>query len=88
MSWFVYIVECIDKTYYTGITYNLKNRIADHNCGRYKKSFTKGRLPVKLVYWERFDSRISAAKREIVIKDKSRINKEKLIKSLHRISNL
>ena len=84
MSWFVYIVECSDKTYYTGITYNLRDRISDHNSGRYKTSFTKSRRPVKLVYWEKFMNRAEAAKREIVIKDKSRINKEKLINSLLR----
>ena len=84
MAWFVYIVECDDGMYYTGISFNLKDRIRDHNEGRYKSSFTRGRLPVKLVYWEKFINRFDAAKREKVVKDYSRLKKLKLINSLHR----
>ena len=64
MSWFVYIVECKDKAYYTGICWNLKKRIDEHNKGVYKTSFTKGRLPVQLAYWEKFENRFLAARRE------------------------
>ncbi len=85
MAWFVYIVECKDRSYYTGICWNLKQRIADHNYSRYKTSFTKGRLPVKLVFWEKFANRIEAAKREKIIKGFSRFKKSKLIDSLHRV---
>jgi len=38
MSWFVYIVECRDKSFYTGICWNLKKRIKEHNEGFYHQS--------------------------------------------------
>lgn len=84
MAWFTYIVECADKSFYTGICWNLKKRIKEHNQGLYKTSFTKSRLPVKLVYWEKFADRFIAAKREKVIKGYSRLKKENLVDSLHR----
>ena len=84
MAWFVYIVKCKDETFYTGITWNLKKRIEDHNRGIYKFSFTKGRLPVKLVYWEKFSNRFEASKKEKNVKGFSRLKKLKLINSLHR----
>jgi len=88
MAWFVYIVECTDKSYYTGICWNLKKRIKQHNEAWYKNSFTKGRQPVKLVYWERFSNRFDAAKRERVIKGYSRLKKSKLVSSLYRTRSL
>ena len=84
MAWFVYIVECVDKSYYTGICWNLRKRIKEHNEGFYKSSFTKGRLPVKLVYWERYNNRSDAAKREKIIKGFGRVKKSRLVSSLHR----
>ena len=84
MAWFVYIVECNDTSLYAGICWNLKKRIKEHNNGLYRGAFTKGRLPVKLVYWERFANRFEAAKREKEIKGWNRVKKEKLMKSLHR----
>ena len=85
MSWFVYIVECKDSTFYTGLTWNLKQRIKNHNSVKYRLSFTKSRLPVKLVYWEKHENKIEAAKREKIIKDYSRLKKKKLIDSLLRV---
>ena len=85
MSWFAYIVECKDNSFYTGICWNLKRRVSEHNNGVYKTSFAKGRLPVKLVYWERFEDRFQAAKREREVKGFGRFKKQKLIDSLHRM---
>ncbi len=82
MAWFVYIVSCKDESFYTGIAWNLKKRISEHNSGKYL-NFTKSRLPVKLVYWERFYNRFKAAKREKEIKGWRREKKINLIKSLH-----
>mgnify|MGYP001619181881 FL=1 len=67
--------------YYTGITWNLKKRIAEHNSGK-DTSIQKSRLPVRLVYWEKFKTRMLAAKREKEIKGWRREKKELLIKSL------
>ena len=82
MDCFLYIVECSDKTYYTGITWNLEKRISEHNRG-VKTSVQPSRRPVQLVYSERFSTRIDAAKREKEIKGWRREKKEQLIASLH-----
>lgn len=81
MPCFVYILRYSDGMYYTGITWNLKKRIAEHNAG-IKTAIQKSRLPVKLVYWEQFETRIEAAKKEKKIKGWRREKKEILMKSL------
>lgn len=80
MSWIVYILECADKTLYTGITNDLKRRLAQHNAGQGAK-YTKGRRPVKLVYREACESRSVATKREIEIKVMSRAEKLALVEN-------
>ena len=83
--YFVYIVKCKDETFYTGICTDLVRRILEHNTGKYKRAYTKGRAPVKLVYWETSTDRSSASKREIEIKGWGRFKKDKLIKSLRKV---
>jgi len=78
MSWFVYIVECADKTLYTGITNDLTRRINMHNDGTGAK-YTKTRTPVKLLYSEGAASRSEALKREYSLKKLSRNDKLKLL---------
>lgn len=80
---YVYILLCDDNTLYTGWTVNLDNRIAAHNRGKASK-YTRGRLPVKLVYYESFDNKIEAQKREYEIKQFSRNKKLLLIKNNHK----
>ena len=65
--WTVYILECKDKTLYTGITNNLERRIAQHENGTGAK-YTKGRGPFKLIYQETCKNRALASKREYEIK--------------------
>ncbi|PJB99313.1 MAG: hypothetical protein CO077_02395 [Candidatus Nealsonbacteria bacterium CG_4_9_14_0_8_um_filter_35_12] len=77
---FVYIIKCRNGVYYTGITWNLEKRIKEHNLG-IKTPIQKSRRPVRLVYWEKFENRKEAAKREREIKGWRREKKEKLIKS-------
>ena len=77
-EWQVYIVECSDKTLYTGITNNLTKRLESHNLGIGAK-YTKSRNPVSLVYKETLGGRGQALKREIAIKKLSREEKKKLI---------
>jgi putative endonuclease len=79
MDWYVYILECSDKSLYTGITNNIEKRIKTHNAGKGSKSLL-GKLPVKLVYSEKADNRSEALKREAVIKKLTR--KEKLLLTL------
>lgn len=80
MSWFVYILECRDKTLYTGITINLEKRETAHNMGKGAKSIL-GRRPVKIVYSEVYNTRIEASKREYEIKTWKRDKKLELIRS-------
>jgi putative endonuclease len=62
--WFVYLVQCIDNTYYIGITNNLDKRIEAHNTGGGAK-YTRGRRPVKLIKSISVSSKSEALKLEI-----------------------
>jgi putative endonuclease len=74
---YCYIVECADRTYYTGWAVDPEKRVAVHNKGRGAK-YTKMRLPVKLVYVEQQPDRTTAMKRERAIKKMTRDGKRKL----------
>ena len=74
---YVYIVECSDGTYYTGYTNDIEKRINAHNNGKGAK-YTRGRIPVKLRYLEKYNTKSEALKREHSIKKQSRIEKQKL----------
>ena len=80
LSWYVYILQCSDNSYYTGHTNNLENRLKKHNSG-HGAAYTRSRLPVKIIYNESHPDRSSALKREIQIKKWSRDKKMALIKN-------
>lgn len=75
---YVYILECSDKTLYTGYTPDLKSRLKKHNNSMGAK-YTRGRTPVKLVYFECCENKSDALKREIAIKKLTRKKKLDLI---------
>lgn len=75
---FTYIVKCSDGTYYTGWTTNLEKRVKAHNEGKGAK-YTRTRGPVELVYYEEYEDKIEAMRREYAIKQLTRKQKEKLI---------
>lgn len=75
---YTYIVKCSDGTLYTGWTNQLDKRIKDHNDGKGAK-YTKSRRPVELVYYETFDTKEEAMRREYAIKHMSRREKEELL---------
>ena len=77
---YTYILRCGDGSLYTGWTNHLTKRVADHNAGRGAK-YTKAHLPVELVYYEIFETKEEAMKRECDIKKLSRPQKERLIES-------
>ena len=66
-SWFVYILECRDGTFYVGITTDIAARIKAHNAGRGAR-FTRGRGPVTLRYVEPQADKSHATRRELEIK--------------------
>jgi len=78
MSFYCYIVECADGSYYTGWTVDPERRVATHNKGRGAK-YTRMRLPVKLVYVEEQTDIRTAMRRERAIKRMKREGKSKLI---------
>lgn len=75
---YTYILKCKDGSLYTGWTNNLDKRIADHNAGKGAK-YTKSRRPVELVYYESFDTKEDAMKREYEIKKMKRSEKIELL---------
>jgi len=77
-SWTLYILECNDRSLYTGITTNLKKRLKCHNEKRASK-YTRSRLPCKVVHAEIFDEESLARKREAEIKGLSRKRKLELV---------
>lgn len=78
-DWFVYMVECGDRSLYTGITKDLERRVNEHNSGNLGASYTRARRPVKLVYSESQPDRSSASRREAAIKKLSRKQKQALL---------
>ena len=77
---YTYILRCGDGSLYTGWTNHLTKRVADHNAGRGAK-YPKAHLPVELAYYETFETKEEAMKRECAIKKLSRPQKERLIES-------
>lgn len=75
---YVYILECRDNTLYTGYTVDIDERIIKHNEGIGAK-YTRGRIPVKLVYLEEYENKSDALKRECALKKLSRQEKLALI---------
>ncbi|HHD2751638.1 TPA: GIY-YIG nuclease family protein [Clostridium perfringens] len=77
---YVYILKCKDNSLYTGWTNNLEKRINAHNNGCGAK-YTRGRGPVKLMYFEVFEDKREAQSREYYIKKLTKEQKLKLINS-------
>lgn len=75
---YTYLLKCADGTLYCGWTNRLRHRIEAHNAGKAAK-YTKGRRPVTLVYYEVFETRKEAMKREAEIKRLTRQEKLELI---------
>ncbi len=77
--YFVYILQCSDNSYYTGVTRNVEKRVYEHQEGLIKSSYTHSRRSVKLVYTEGSSKSLDAIEREKQIKGWSRKKKEALI---------
>lgn len=75
---YTYIVSCRDGSLYTGWTNNLEKRMKDHNDGKGAK-YTKARRPVVLAYYEEYETKSDAMRREYEIKQMSRKQKIALI---------
>lgn len=79
MKYFVYILECSDKTLYIGSTNDLEKRLKQHNNSKSGAHYTKIRRPVVLRYSEKLDTFAEARKREAELKRLPREKKLRLI---------
>lgn len=72
-GFYFYVLYCADDTLYAGFTTNVKHRFDAHESGRGAK-YTKPqkRHPLKLLYWERFETKSAALKAEYAFKHQSR----------------
>ena len=76
---YMYVLKCSDGTLYTGYTTNIQKRLAVHNSGKGAK-YTRVRLPVTLLYYEKFPNKSAAMSAEALFKKKSRQEKLAYIK--------
>lgn len=81
--YFLYILECVDGTLYTGITTDLDRRILEHNTSPLGARYTSSRRPVKLVYAKSYLNRSIASKVEAKVKKMTRVEKIKIIIQAH-----
>ena len=85
----MYILKCVDGSYYTGSTWSLQRRLAQHQSGEGARHTAK-RLPVELVFCEEYDRVEDAYRREKQVQRWSRKKKEALImgdtNELHRLA--
>jgi putative endonuclease len=81
--YFVYILECADKTLYVGSTNDLEKRLHQHNNSKSGAHYTKIRRPVVLKYSEQLETFAESRKREAEIKRLERSDKIKLVKNIN-----
>lgn len=78
-SYSVYILECSDQSYYTGVINNLEKRIAEHKYGIDPKCYTYKRRPLELKFVEEFNDVNQAIAREKQLKRWTKRKKKALI---------
>ena len=78
--YYVYLIECKDRTIYTGITTDIQRRFKEHNSGK-GGAYTRSRKVKKILYTEQYTDRSSALKREAEIKSWQKTKKFDLVKS-------
>jgi putative endonuclease len=80
MMFYTYLVRCSDNSLYCGQTSDLEKRIREHNTSQTKGSkYVRSRKPVKLAYYEEYQTRKEAMKREVDIKKLPKCKKEELV---------
>ena len=80
---YAYMLRCKDNSIYSGYTVDLQKREMTHSSGKGAK-YTRARLPVKIVYYEEFNNKSDALKREAEFKKMSHCKKEELIKEWNK----
>tara|TARA_R110002110_G_scaffold163559_2_gene363443 strand:- start:23 stop:286 length:264 start_codon:yes stop_codon:yes gene_type:complete len=87
MKWFLYVLQCADGTYYTGVTTDVVRRVNEHNTSKRGAKYTKTRRPVKAIYFTEYADRSHALKAEYSFKQLTRQQKEKIINEEYRQKN-
>ena len=82
MSYHFYFARCSDNSLYCGSCKNFVNREKIHNSGKGAK-YTRSRIPVKIIYTEKFPTLAEAMRRESQVKKWPKQKKEKLAKGNH-----
>ena len=75
---YTYLLQCADGSYYAGWTNDLEARARAHNAGQGAR-YTRGRRPVRLVYWEFQPTRSAAQRREAALRRLGRGQKAALV---------
>jgi putative endonuclease len=78
--WFVYIIQCVDGSLYTGATNDLETRFEKHKKGKGAK-YTRSHIPEKIVFFKKYANKIKALKKEREIKNFTREEKIKFLKN-------
>lgn len=78
--YYLYILQCSDKSLYTGITTDVKRRFEEHKLGK-GGHYTSAHGAVKMLYTEEHKNRSGASKREAEIKKWTRKQKLEFIKN-------
>lgn len=86
-EWFLYVVECVDGSYYTGVTKDVDRRLKMHNNGTASR-YTRIRRPVKLIYKEDCLSRTQAFVRECKVKAMTKKEKKRLVTEGERMPTI
>ncbi|MBI2334325.1 GIY-YIG nuclease family protein [Candidatus Daviesbacteria bacterium] len=76
--WYVYVLQCVDGSLYTGSTNNLEKRFLEHKNGK-GGHYTRSHKPVKLIYQEQFETQSEALTRESRIKSWRREKKIRIL---------
>ncbi|PGS49511.1 GIY-YIG nuclease family protein [Bacillus sp. AFS041924] len=76
---YLYVLECSDATFYAGYTTNIERRVKQHN-DRKGAKYTRGRVPVKCIFFEEYETKREAMQAEYAFKQLTRENKERYMR--------
>jgi putative endonuclease len=83
-SYYVYVLQCSDRSYYTGVTNDIEKRFYQHQEGLIERCYTYNKRPVTLKLIEECSDINEAISREKQIKGWTRKKKEALFKGEYK----
>lgn len=75
----LYILRCADDSLYTGIALDVDKRLQEHAQGPRGAKYLRGRGPLQLAFRAPVGGRSAASRAEMLVKNLSRADKERLI---------